>query len=482
MAFNALTDFVPSWASEEEKKGKMVFRKCQEDLVIDFEQNKRKRIFIRWHRQLGKDIICWWLLTRHAIMNSGNYIYIFPVGKQAKKALWNKVDDKMGRVIHFLHGGNKDMILSENSNEMFLRFKAWCPTEKAFTKESTIQIMGMDGANVSDNVGQTLSGAVLSEAALYEDYPTLMMYLRPALKAKKGFLVVNSTPRGKNHFYKLEQVIKDDPRWFISVQQNLWPEKPNFSNVYDIDEIWQEAKEDGKEDWEVEQEWGVSYEAKVKGAIYGQNIKDAEAAGRLLQDFKFNKSIPVDTYWDLGTDDDMVCWFKQQTEKGEVLIDYFEDNSGMGYDDLAVMLADRGYRYGKIQLPWDGNRRVPGRVTKTNAQLFRESLRAMRVSANVQVSKRDPTKWQGVLRTRQRFNEYSWDMSNSNVVKGLERLRQHHRKKSASTGEFTSEEAKSPHIHCADAFRNLTSDYTKSNALTRTTQNNIVTGEDDDGW
>lgn len=463
MAFNALTDFVPPWASEEEKEGKLVLRDPQLEILDAFENKGFKKIFIRWHRQLGKDITCWLLMSRHAILNPGNYIYIFPVQKQAKKALWNRTDDAMGRLIHFVHGGNKDMILNINENEMFMRFKAWNEKDKAWSSESTVQFMGMDGANVSANVGQTLRGAVLSEAAIYQDYPKLMGYLKPALKAKNGFLVVNSTPRGKNHFYRLEKQIEDSPKWFKSVWQNLWKDRPNFSGIYDVDEIWEDARETGQEDWEVEQEWGVSYDAKVQGSIYGSQLKVAEEEGRFLTDLPKRRNLPTYTYWDIGIKDAMVCWFLQPRSRGLTIVDYWEDWSGEGLDLCASMLKDKGYNYIKHRLPWDGARRSFGRKNDMVIDHFKASLKAFRVRGSTELPKnRDVSKHVGITRTKSRFHEYSWDISNPNVVQGIEHLKQHSRKRNSETGEYTEEEnSRTPHIHAADAFRNLTSDTTQ---------------------
>ena len=130
-----------------------------------------------------------------------------------------------------------------------------------------------------------------------------------------------------------------------------------------------------------------------------------------------------------------------------------------------IVLLDRGWSYFKHQLPWDGNRRVMGRETKKVVDQFREAAKDYGVSGRVSCGKRDSTKWTGVMRTRSKLHEYNFDMQNHNVAHGVNRLRQHKRKKSISTGEFLSEEQKTEHIHCADAFRNATSDTSRGRAI-----------------
>ena len=78
---------------------------------------------------------------------------------------------------------------------------------------------------------------------------------------------------------------------------------------------------------------------------------DAEFDGRITS-VPYDKSVKVDTWWDLGISDNMVIWFVQLVGKEIRVIDYYEA-AGFGLDHYAGVLTDRGYLYGKHLGPHD---------------------------------------------------------------------------------------------------------------------------------
>ncbi len=468
--FNALTDFKP--------------RGPQQDFLSAMENDGYKYAFLRWHRQLGKDLACWYFLIRHAIRNAGTYYYFFPLKAQSKKALWMKNDPDMGMVVDWIP---EQLVVTKQDQEQMIKIKTIHHTEEN-PSYSVIWVTGCDANRVDDYAGISPNGVIFSEVGPNPSFPDIIGVMMPTIIANNAFLILNSTPRGKNHFWKWEQESKDDPEWFVSAAQNLWPDRPYYTGISTPEVIWKMAKKQGKPDWWVEQEHGVSYEAKVEGAIYASEIARAEKEGRFLKKFKTNMSHPVKTFWDIGVDDDMICIFKQNTDIGEVIIDYWEDNTGLGTDEIAKMLFEKGYYYSDHNLPWDANIRQKGREVKTYLSHFKESLRVYRVTGNTRTIKRDSTKQYGVTRARSKFHNYLWHVDNPNVVKCIDHLNRHQRAFNRVTQTFTEHEAKTPHIHCADAFRGLTTDTTDVQRIHQQagqgyTGSSYITGvEDDNEW
>jgi hypothetical protein len=103
---------------------------------------------------------------------------------------------------------------------------------------------------------------------------------------------------------------------------------------------------------EYQQEWECSFEAAVRGSIYGNELQRARDEGRVTR-VPYEPALPVDTDWDLGVGDATAIWFSQSHRSGEVrVIDYYEA-SGEGLPHYVSMLRAKGYTYGKHWAPHD---------------------------------------------------------------------------------------------------------------------------------
>lgn len=67
---------------------------------------------------------------------------------------------------------------------------------------------------------------------------------------------------------------------------------------------------------------------------------------------KWEPSVPVDTYWDLGWDDSTTIWFCQTVGNEIHLIDYYEC-SGEGIGWYVKVLQEKPYTYGNHWAPHD---------------------------------------------------------------------------------------------------------------------------------
>jgi hypothetical protein len=99
------------------------------------------------------------------------------------------------------------------------------------------------------------------------------------------------------------------------------------------------------------QEYYCSFEGCVPGAYYSKQMAEARQQGRISA-VPYDRSIEVDTWWDLGIDDSMSIWFVQPVGKTFRIIDYYE-NTGFGLEHYAKVLKERGYVYGNHYMPHD---------------------------------------------------------------------------------------------------------------------------------
>lgn len=104
-----------------------------------------------------------------------------------------------------------------------------------------------------------------------------------------------------------------------------------------------------------------AFEASVEGAYLATQMAQVRKEGRICRIPVL--SAPVDTFWDLGVNDDMVIWFRQTAGLQHRFVDYYA-NSGEGLEHYARILAEkaqeRGWNYGTHHLPHDGAARRLG--------------------------------------------------------------------------------------------------------------------------
>ena len=104
-----------------------------------------------------------------------------------------------------------------------------------------------------------------------------------------------------------------------------------------------------------------AFEASVEGAYLSRQMMQVRKEKRICPIPVI--AAPVDTFWDLGVNDDMVIWFRQTQGLQHRFVDYYAQ-SGEGLEHYAGVLQDkareRGWNYGTHHLPHDGAARRLG--------------------------------------------------------------------------------------------------------------------------
>lgn len=94
-----------------------------------------------------------------------------------------------------------------------------------------------------------------------------------------------------------------------------------------------------------------AFEASVEGAFYASQMAAAETDGRIGR-VPHEPQLPVETWWDLGMDDEMSIWFVQRYKREVRFIDYYA-NSGEGLPHYAKVISDKPYIYSRHVGPHD---------------------------------------------------------------------------------------------------------------------------------
>jgi len=161
--------------------------------------NGIKRALIVWHRRSGKDKTCWNYLIKKAVGDRGAYFYFLPSYTQAKKVLWDNMDDDGFKMLDHIP---PQVVKKRREDELKIEL----------ANGSIVQLIAADTFEKT-SVGTNPRGVVLSEYSICS--PVVWDYLRPILRVNKGWAIFNFTPRGMNHAWKLHQTIKDSENWFV---------------------------------------------------------------------------------------------------------------------------------------------------------------------------------------------------------------------------------------------------------------------------
>lgn len=299
-----------------------------------------KRAVCVWHRRAGKDKTFTNILTCQMAQRRGSYFYYFPTAQLGRQILWEGMDrEGMPFLDHF----PPDFICNPNKQQMSFET----------VTGSMFRIRGTDDLNV---VGTNPVGVVFSETSLQN--PMAWEFTRPILAENGGWAIFNGTPRGKNWFYKLYHMAKEDPDWFCELL--------TVDETKAIDQKTLDAEQRSMAREIFLQEYFCSWTAGMFGAIYADLVEQCREEGR-IREFNATKH-PVHTTWDLGSNQNTAVVYWQIVGQDYKVIDC---DFGLRYNTeerVGHMLA-KGWDYGYHFLPHDGGAERP------NGTSFADELR-----------------------------------------------------------------------------------------------------------
>lgn len=159
------------------------------------------RAVIVWHRRAGKDKTCFNYLIKRAFERVGTYFYFLPSYTQAKKVIWDNIDNSGFKMLDHIP---KEVIKKKNDTELKIEL----------VNGSIIQLIAADEFKDS-GVGTNPIGVVFSEYSITS--PEAWKFVSPILAANGGWAVFNFTPRGKNHAWVLLQQAEQNEKWFTQI-------------------------------------------------------------------------------------------------------------------------------------------------------------------------------------------------------------------------------------------------------------------------
>lgn len=295
-----------------------------------------------FHRRSGKDEVALHWTAIAMMKRVGNYWHTLPQQNQARKALWDGVNPHTGRR-RVDEVFPMELRESTRDTEMIITLK----------NGSTWQLVGSD--NFNSLVGSPPIGLIFSEWALCD--PNAWAYLRPILAENGGWVMMNTTPRGRNHAYKTFRAAQADPSHFAELLRAA------DTNVFTPEQLEAERREliaEYGEDYGeavYEQEYECSFSAPNLGAIMGKAIARAEAQGRISNDVLYDPDgAGVQVSSDIGFRDSASWWFWQPVQGGFHLLKHVVD-SGLDAEEwieiLKKIIDEEEWELDRIWLPKD---------------------------------------------------------------------------------------------------------------------------------
>lgn len=382
-------------------------RSYQLPLFEAFNSGKYNRYLWRASRRSGKDLTCTSIVGQGMFQRVGTYYYFFPTYQQGRKILWEG-KDREGTP--FLDRIPPQWVAGRDQQQLKITLK----------NGSILRIVAAD--EYDSVVGTNPVGMVFSEWALCN--PAVWDFMRPILLENKGWAIFNGTPRGENHMFTMETLNENNPNWFIMETQSLWPERDNYWPVVSQEDI-QEERRSGMEESMIEQEYGVSYVAGVKGAYYSDQVAAAKKEGRVGK-YLYNSNLPVQVYTDLGIMDDTVLWFRQVDGNRIIWLDYYEA-SGKDLQHYAKVIVERGYpSLNSVWLPHDGGSRSRQTGLTDREVLQRHFMNLGAANIAVYCADKPGNKQVAINAVRSRFSRYHFDDVKCAI--GLKKVSLYHRK------------------------------------------------------
>ncbi len=369
------------------------------------------------HRRWGKDKLSLNWTAVSAFKRVGVYWHMLPEAAQARKAIWEAVDEFTGiRLID--QAFPKELRESTRESDMFIRFK----------NGSTWQVVGSD--NYQSLLGSPPVGVVFSEFA-YAD-PECWSKISPILDNNGGWAIFISTPFGRNHFYGLYQYAKRHDGWLAQLQDFRHTKvftQQQIDNAEELEADLRQSRADAKAI--IRQEYYCDFNAAIPGAVFGEQLEEMEKSDppRILP-IAYNPGFAVEVSSDLGASEgnDMALWWYQVIGRETVFLDC-DSAVGVGIDWFAEKLAerqrDRKFIYlptQTVKLPHDAGHPQPS--NKGAASFAKKLYQDYGYTSKVNVV--TPSKAWSITRARHAMKNYLFDSAHCEA--GLHALRSWHRK------------------------------------------------------
>lgn len=247
------------------------------------------------------------------------------------------------------------------------------------------------------------------------------------------------TDKDREYFAQVEAdasctLDSEQRNWYIATRDS------DFSG--DPEKMWQEYPSTSKE----------AFQQSTEGTYYAVQLAAARKDGRIGL-FPHVASIPVNTFWDIGSGDGTAIWFHQRIGAENRFIKFIE-GWGEPYSFFIRQMQALGYVWGSHHLPHDGDhKRQQG--DKVASPI--EELTKFEIGGKWTIVPRVDDVNHGIQKTREVFGQCTFD--ESGCKEGIAHVSQYKKEWNARLGCWSDNPRHDIHSEAADALRQFAQGY-----------------------
>jgi hypothetical protein len=189
-----------------------------------------------------------------------------------------------------------------------------------------------------------------------------------------------------------------------------------------------------------------AFEAANEGAWYREQFDEMRRDGRICR-VPYERSVPVNTFWDIGANDLNAIWFHQQVGVEHRFLKYYE-NSGRTLDHYVQVLQETGYVFGRHYLPHDAGHKRLG--TGFRNKSVEDMLKELGLTDTFIVPRIDDITV-GINQTRMALSSAFFDADG--CKEGLDHLEKYSKEWDDRAGTWKDHPKHDDHSNGADALR-----------------------------
>jgi phage terminase large subunit len=186
--------------------------------------------------------------------------------------------------------------------------------------------------------------------------------------------------------------------------------------------------------------WEGKCKQNLEGSVYADELRECTTQNRILKVI-YDRSKPVNTYWDLGRSDHTSIWFIQQVGYEYRIIDFYEARL-KHIDHYLKVLQDRDYLYGTLWLPHDATAKQLGSKMTIEEQA-RAKFTSVRIVPRVSIKDK-------INAARTVFPQCYFDQDK--CAEGIQRLRHYRYEVDQQTKQFSQVPLHDENSDAASAF------------------------------
>lgn len=451
----------------------------QEDLVVQFKPNHAQRRFLEriWHRslilkarQLGFTTLVCLAWLDHALFNPNSRCGIIAQDREAAEVIfrdkvkfaYDNLPPELKEQFPLTKDSASELLFAHNNSSIrvatsmrsgtihrlhiseFGKICAKFPQKAAEVMTGSIPAVPKTGIIVVESTAEGQEGEFydmtqramalhdLKRELTFRDYRFHFFPWWQAPEYTMDTKGVVLTRKDEDYFTAIEsktgqEITPGQRAWYVATREADFANQP--------ERMWQEYPSTPQE----------AFQRSTEGCYYVQEMATARKTGRITQ-VPWERASPVNTFWDIGLNDEMAIWFHQRIGAQDRFIRYYE-NSGESFSHYVAEMQKYGYVWGRHYLPHDGDTKRLGTEKNWTPRQMLEDL-GLR---SIEIVPRIDRIQTGIQMTRNAFSSAWFD--EHGCAQGLKHLDMYRKQWDPQRAVWKDEPRHDKASNGADAFR-----------------------------